>query len=144
MSMNVIDVVLAFVAAINRGSASDLSARMTEDHTFIDSRGAVTSGRESMTASWEEFYRKCPDYRIRVEEIYADGPRVAVFGSASGTYNGRRGPIPENHFEMPAAWRADVADGKIRLWQIYADWSEARRIIDEDERAAAGEAPDNA
>jgi hypothetical protein len=68
---------------------------------------------------------------------------VAVFGSASGTYNGRRGLVPENRIGMPAAWKAVVEGGKVKHWQVYADWTEGHRIIDADkgsgQRMIAGE-----
>jgi ketosteroid isomerase-like protein len=128
-----IGVVEAFVAAINRRSTPEMSALMTEDHAFVDSTGRVESGREHMTAGWDGYFRMFPDYRIVVESILADGSLVAVFGSASGTYDGRRGLVPENRIEMPAAWRAVVENGKVKRWQVYADWTEGTRIIAEDE-----------
>ena len=128
MTSNEIKVVEAFVAAINRRSPRDISELMTEDHTFVDSRGRVESGRENMTAGWTEYFRMFPDYRIVVESILADGPLVAAFGSACGTYCGARGPVPGNRIEMPA-WRAVVRDGKVERWQVYADWTEGTRII---------------
>jgi hypothetical protein len=73
-----------------------------------------------------------PDYTILVETILADHQLVAVFGSASGTYNGKRGLVPENRIEMPAAWRALVQNGKVKRWQVYADWTEGTRTIAED------------
>ena len=60
---------------------------------------------------------------------------MAVFGSASGNYNGKRGLVPENRIAMPAAWKAIVENDKIKLWQVYTDWSEGRRIIDEDQKS---------
>jgi len=57
---------------------------------------------------------------------------VAAFGSAAGTYNGKRGLVPENRIEMPAAWKAIVENGKIKFWQVYADWTEGYKIINED------------
>jgi hypothetical protein len=36
---------------------------------------------------------------------------------------------------MTAAWRAAIRDGRVRLWQVYADWTEGLRIIDEDSRS---------
>lgn len=105
---------------------------MTEDHTFVDSSGSIQSGRENMTAGWEEYFRMFPDYKIQVESILQDKAFVAVFGSASGTYNGKRGLVPENRIEMPAAWKAVVENGKVKLWQVYADWTEGIRIINED------------
>jgi limonene-1,2-epoxide hydrolase len=135
MTSNEINVVMAFIRAINRRNPSEISDLMTEDHTFVDSVGRIESGRENMTAGWEAYFRMFPDYEIRVENILADKTLVAVFGSASGTYNGKRGLIPENRIEMPAAWKAIVANGKIKLWQVYADWTEGCRIIDEDKVA---------
>lgn len=108
---------------------------MTEDHTFIDSAGTTVSGREKMVAGWGEYLRMFPDYEINVESILAEKNLVAAFGSASGTYNGKRGLVPENRIEMPAAWRAIVENGKIKRWQVYADWTEGYKIIEEDNLA---------
>ncbi len=132
MTSNEIDVVKAFIRAINRRAPSEISALMTEDHTFVDSGGSIQSGRENMTAGWKEYFRMFPDYQIRAETILGDKALVAVFGSASGTYNGKRGLVPENKIEMPAAWKALVEKGKVKHWQVYADWTEGIRIINED------------
>jgi limonene-1,2-epoxide hydrolase len=132
MTSNEIKVVEAFITAINGRVPSEISSLMTDDHTFIDSGGAVQSGRANMTAGWEQYFRMFPDYKIEVESILGDKALVAVFGSASGTYNGKRGLVPENRIEMPAAWKAVVEDGKIKLWQVYTDWTEGSKIIDED------------
>ncbi len=130
-----IEIVKAFIAAINKRSLSELSDLMTEDHTFIDSAGSIESGREKMIAGWEAYYQMFPDYEIHVETMLADEAIVAVFGSASGTYNGRRGLVHENRIEMPASWKAIVVNGKIKSWQVYADWTEGVRIIEEDKES---------
>jgi len=132
MDSNEIDVVKAFIAAINKGNVSQLTSLMTEDHTFVDSGGRVESGRDNMANGWSQYFRMFPDYKIDVQSILQDGSFVAVFGFASGTYNGKRGLVPENRIEMPAAWKAIVENGKIKLWQVYADWTEGSKIIDED------------
>ena len=135
MTSNEINVVKAFIAAINRRDPSELSGLMTEDHTFVDSRGGIQSGRENLTAGWKAYFRMFPDYEIQVESLLGDKTLVAVFGSASGTYNGRRGLVPENRIEMPAAWKALVENGKIKLWQVYADWTEGMKTIERDKGA---------
>jgi limonene-1,2-epoxide hydrolase len=134
MTSNEINVVQAFIAAINRRDPSEISDLMTEDHTFVDSAGRIESGREKMTAGWKEYFRMFPDYEIHVERMLADKSLVAVFGSASGTYNGKRGLVAENRIKMPAAWKAIVANGKIKHWQVYADWTEGCKTIEEDKR----------
>lgn len=106
---------------------------MTEDHTFIDSGGRVVSGRQKITAGWNDYFRMCPDYTIRVETILTHSEVVAVFGSASGTFNGKRGLVPGNRIEMPSAWKAVVKNGKVKCWQVYADWTEGTKTIAEDE-----------
>jgi len=136
MTSKEINVVKDFVTAINRRNPAEISELMTEGHTFIDSTGRIESGRGNMTAGWAAYFRMFPDYEIHVESILGDQALVAVFGSACGTYNGKRGLVPENRIEMPAAWKALVADGKIKLWQVYADWTEGYRIIEEDKQTA--------
>jgi hypothetical protein len=89
-----------------------------------------------MVAGWHAYFGMFPDYTILVESILGDRGLVAVFGSAAGTYKGKRGCVPENRIEMPAAWRAVVENGKVKVWQVYADWTEGSRIIGED--AAGG------
>ena len=111
-----------------------LSGLMSEDHTFVDSGGGVSSGIDSMAKGWSEYFRMFPDYRITVDDIIQDGSLVAVFGSAFGTYNGNRGPVLENRIEMPAAWRAIVENGKVKVWQVYADWTEGWKVIEEDKK----------
>jgi ketosteroid isomerase-like protein len=136
MNSHEIKVVEAFIAAINRHDLAELSNLMTEDHTFVDSAGRNQSGRENMTAGWKAYFQMFPDYEIHVEKWLADNALVAVFGSASGTYNGTRGLVAENRITMPAAWRALVENGKIRLWQVYADWTQGCKTIEEDKRCA--------
>jgi len=135
MDSNDIDVVKAFIAAINEGNVSQLSSLMTDDHTFVDSAGRVEAGRDHMTAGWTQYFRMFPDYRIEIQNILQAEGLVAVFGSASGTYNGKRGLVPENRIEMPAAWKAIVENDKIKFWQVYADWTEGWKTIGADQRA---------
>jgi len=129
------NVVNAFIEAINRHNPSELSALMTEDHTFVDSAGSTQSGREKMIAGWGEYFRMFPDYTIRVDRMMNDNAVVAVFGSASGTYNGKRGLVPENRIAMPAAWKAVIENGKVKYWQVYTDWTEGVRIINHDKES---------
>lgn len=118
-----------FIEAVNRRASSEIAALITEDHTFVDSGGSSQSGREAVAAAWEQFFRMFPDYCMHVEWTLVRGNLVALFGSASCTFSGRRGPVAEDRIEMPAAWRAVVKRGKVSLWQVYADWTEGSRVI---------------
>jgi uncharacterized protein (TIGR02246 family) len=129
-------VVAAFIAAINRHDPAALAELMSEDHTFIDSSGRRVSGRKEMTEGWKAYFAMFPDFEIHVETTLNDNGVVAVFGSVSGTYNGKRGLVPKNRIAMPAAWKASVADHKVKLWQVYCDWTEGMRTIEEDKKSA--------
>ncbi|HNW58944.1 MAG TPA: nuclear transport factor 2 family protein [bacterium] len=126
--------VIAFIDAINRGDVTRLSNLMTEDHIFVDSGGSRSPNSADLIRGWSEYFRMFPDYRIEIENIIQEENLVAVFGTATGTYDGNRGLVPENQIKMPAAWRAVVENGRVKLWQVYADWTEGWKIIEADRK----------
>jgi limonene-1,2-epoxide hydrolase len=134
MDTKEISVFKSFVQAINQADISALNKLMTEDHTFVDSGGNTESGREKMTEGWKEYFQMFPDFKIEIECIIQDKETMGGFGHATGTYNGNRGLVSENRIEMPAAWKAVVEGEKISYWQVYADWSEGSKIIEEDQK----------
>ena len=136
MNSNEIQVVEAFIAAINHHDLPAIANLMTEDHTFVDSAGGIHIGRETMTAGWKLYFQVFPDYEIHIEKLLADKALVAVFGSASGTFNGKRGLVAANKIAMSAAWKAVVENGKIKLWQVYADWTQGSKIMEEDKKSS--------
>ena len=136
MQTKEISIVKDFIAAIKQVDVSQLSKLMTEDHTFIDSQGTIDNNREHMMKGWKEYFHMFPDYKIEIQSILQDGSLVAAFGFASGTYNGKRGLVAENRIEMPAAWKAKVENGKIKVWQVYADWTKGYKIINEDKESS--------
>ena len=152
-----IEVVLQFEKLINSRNAEAITAFMTADGVFIDSLGNRIQGAEKLRFAWTGYFKMVPDYSISHSEIFAEGNTVAVFGSAQGTFSkgeagsraepadqsagatgrmdhslaGRSGAtkIEENVWKTPAAWRAVVKDGKIALWQVYADNEPIRAIM---------------
>lgn len=127
--MNPIQVVLKFEEAINARNPEAICALMTADGEFIDALGNRVQGVVKLRAAWEGYFKIVPDYSISHSEIFADGNTVAVFGSAQGTFS-KRGPLSkENSWKTPAAWRAVVKDGKIAVWQVFADNEPIRAIM---------------
>ena len=121
MKSKSIEVALAFVDAVNAGSLERLAVLMTEEHVFIDSDGAECRGKTSMTAGWRGYFEMVPDYRITVRETFSSGMTVMLAGEAEGTFAQDRILKPENHWRVPAAWRAVIDGGKIALWQVYVN-----------------------
>ena len=135
METKEIRIVQSFNNAINEGNVELLSSLMADDHTFVDAGGSAHSGVKEMTEGWKDFFRMFPDYKNNFENILQDGNLVVAIGTACGTYNGNRGLIPENRIKWTAAWKAIVENDKIKVWQVYADWTEGIKIIEEDQNA---------
>lgn len=114
---------------INAADVPGLCALMTEDHVFLDGLGNRVQGRETMRKGWTGYFRMFPDYRVSHSDIFAHGEVVASFGTAEATYAAAGKLSKENHWSVPAAWRAVVRDGQIAEWQVYADNQQARKIM---------------
>jgi ketosteroid isomerase-like protein len=126
---NPIQVVLGFEKLINARNPEAICALMTSEGEFIDSLGNRIQGTEKLRAAWVGYFKMVPDYSIFHSEIFAQGNTVAVFGSAQGTFSKDGQLAKENFWRTPAAWRAVVKDGKIALWQVYADNEPIRAIM---------------
>jgi ketosteroid isomerase-like protein len=123
------DTVLAFIRAINSHEIGTLTDLMTPDHEFVDSLGALAGGRDAMRKAWIAYFFMIPDYRIEVAGVFSQGTRVVVTGKASGTV-AVRGELPRaNAWEMPIALQADVRDGCVARWQVFADNDPVRQIL---------------
>jgi ketosteroid isomerase-like protein len=107
----------AFIDRINTHDADGLSELMSDDHTFIDAHGNEVSGKEKMIVGWRGYFEWFPDYFIEVTEVFGDGDNFALFGFAGGSFKGK----PTESWRLPAAWKATVKDGRITLWQVFAD-----------------------
>lgn len=126
---NPIQVVLEFEKLINARIPEAICALMTADGEFIDSLGNRIQGTEKLRAAWTGYFKMVPDYSISHSEIFAQGDTIAVFGSAQGTFSKDGQLRKEDFWKTPAAWRAVVKNGKIAVWQVYADNEPIRTII---------------
>jgi len=121
MAKTAVDVALAFVDRINCHDVGGLVALMTEDHCFVDGLGKVVRGRERMETGWVGYFGWFPDYSIKINDILSKGNVVGLFGTAQGTYLANGKLLPENHWEIPAAWKVVVKRGHVSEWRVYAD-----------------------
>jgi ketosteroid isomerase-like protein len=122
-------VVLEFIEKINAADVPALCALMTDDHVLIDGLGNRLQGKEELRGGWKGYLAWFPDYRISHQEIFREHDSVAVFGSASGTYAVNGKLLKENHWEIPAAWKAIVRNGLIAEWRVYCDNQPARKLL---------------
>ncbi len=119
--MNSLDTARLFVERINAHDVAGLIKLMTEDHTFIDSTGDK-SARPAIEDGWRQYFEMVPDYWIKVDREVSEGETAILIGTAGGTYLPKRGSLrPENRWETPAVWVAQVSGGRIAEWRIYSD-----------------------
>ncbi|MCG6963991.1 MAG: nuclear transport factor 2 family protein [Acidobacteria bacterium] len=142
--MEAIEVVRHFVEAMNRRDVEAMAGWMSPDHVLIDGEGDLVAGGERLRAAWKAYFSLFPDYAITIEEIFAAGDSVAVFGTAEGTYAPDGRMDPTNHWTIPAAWLAVLKGESIASWQVYAGTEPIRRIMARyrEERSRAGEDED--
>jgi len=142
--MNNRETILAFIDRINAHDVDGLGELMSDDHTFIDAHGNQVSGKEKMTAGWRGYFEWFPDYYIEVNEVFEerdalesdeasgavvpreDGETFALFGFAGGSFKGKQSEC----WRLPAAWKASVRDGRVTLWQVFADTKIPFEIIE--------------
>lgn len=104
-----------FVSAINQHDPDKIYDLMSDDHQFIDAQGNSVTGRDKMKAGWIGYFQLFPDYKIGVNEIFFNANTIAAFSFAEASFKGSR------HWQLPAAWKAEVENDKLKLWQVYAD-----------------------
>jgi ketosteroid isomerase-like protein len=124
-----INIVLKFEQLINSRNAEAVCSLLTPDSVFLDSMGNRVAGAAKMRPAWEGYFKMVPDYTISHSEIFANGDLVAIFGYAEGTFSKDGKLRKEDFWKTPAAWRAVVREGKIALWQVFADNEPLRAIM---------------
>jgi ketosteroid isomerase-like protein len=103
------EITIGFNECINRRDLAGLAGLMTEDHTFVDSDGAVVAGKPACVDAWRGFFEMFPDYRNAFDSITASGNTVTVSG---------RSECPEAALVGPAQWTAVVRDDHVARWQV--------------------------
>ncbi len=129
VTANPADIVLKFERLINSRSADSVCSLMTDDAVFIDSLGNRVEGLALLRSAWQSYFAMVPDYTISHTEIFVEDDRIAMFGAAGGTFTKDGQMQKDNRWQSPAAWRVVVKNGKIALWQVFADNEPLREIM---------------
>jgi uncharacterized protein (TIGR02246 family) len=114
-STQLILVALRFNEKINQQDLEGLAELMTEDHTFIDSDGNVTKGKDAMKEGWKNFFERCPDYRNIFTCVTIQNDVIVMVGYSTCSYKPLNGPN---------IWTAKIRSGRISEWRVY--WLDER------------------
>ena|ERR1700690_386151 len=112
-------IAMEFVRRINDHNVDAIVELMSDDHTFIDAHGNSVVGKDKMRSGWIGYFDWFPDYHIDITSSMEQNNMVALFGTASGTFKGIA--KKEAAWKLPASWKAVIENGKVKLWQVYAD-----------------------
>jgi len=130
-SQQPLDVAMEFIRRVNSGEVNSICELLTPGHIFQDALGKRFIGREAMRQGWAAYFKIVADYQIHAEEFFQTGERMAIFGTASGSYTGNGTSAKDKFWEVPAAWRAVVRDGLVAEWSVYADNQPLRKLMGE-------------
>jgi ketosteroid isomerase-like protein len=123
------EIVLAFVKAINDHDVDKIYDLMPEDHIFIDGYGEKHIGKIDMKEGWQSYYQMFPDYSVEITDVVEGNSVIGLFGYASATYRINKDKTNNNFWKTTAAWKAIVENKKIKLWQVYCDYTRLMEII---------------
>jgi ketosteroid isomerase-like protein len=113
--------VLSFINNVNQHDVDGLAHLMSRNHLLVDSLGNSVKGRMKMIEGWKGYFTLFPDYQISVTELFRRGSTFALFGTAGGTYVGKRTAKSTDKWKVPAAWRARVEKGRVSEWRVFAN-----------------------
>ena len=118
------DLVRQFAEVTNAADWEALAAMVTEDltrHSTATAGPPVTS-REEFIQLQKSFQASFPDQRITVQQLVAEGDRVAILGTYSGTNTGPMGDIPATGktVESPFLGIFRIESGLIA--ELWVEW----------------------
>jgi len=100
---------LKFNEKINQQDVEGLTELMTEDHTFINSEGETTKGKNAMKEGWNQFFKKYPDYKNIFTCVTTQKNVVVMIGYSTCSYKPLSGPN---------MWTAKVRGKRISEWRV--------------------------
>ena len=114
-SSDLVSIALRFNDKINQQDLEGLAELMTDDHTFVDSDGAVTKGKDVMKEGWREFFRRYPDYRNTFTSVTTQDNIVVMVGHSTCSHK----PLAGSNI-----WTARIRDGRLFEWRVI--WLDRR------------------
>lgn len=111
------EIVSNYLLAINQHDVSEIMSLQSPDHVLLDAHGNELTGTDALGRAWNDYFQLFPDYKIETTLVSELREQVVVFGYASASLVGKT----HLQWKLPVAIRAQVKNGKVSVWQIYAD-----------------------
>ncbi len=113
-----------FALAVNNASWDAFDTLLTDDFKRHSQAtpGVEVNSREDFVNLQESFLEACPDQKITMEMMIAEGDKVAVYATLSGTQTGPFGDFPPKGKSMDSKFITifRIEDGRIA--EIWVEW----------------------
>ena len=125
----------------NTGDLAIVDELLTEDFVLCNSEGGETAGRAAFKAGVAHHYDTMTGFRVSIDDVVAEGDRVAIRFTARGAHTGPfLGSAPSG---KPLTWTGmqllRFRDGRIAsIWHQPDDLSLLRQLGRVQETAPAG------
>jgi steroid delta-isomerase-like uncharacterized protein len=118
------DLVRQFTEATNAADWDALSEILTEDFTrhSAATAGPEVTSRDEFIELQKSFLVSFPDQQVTMQQLIAEGDRVAGLATYSGTQTGPMGDMPAtgNAVESPFLGIFRIEDGRIA--ELWVEW----------------------
>jgi len=126
-----LEIAMDFIKRINSGDAEAICQLMTADHIFPGCSWQAFHWARQDARRLARLFQDCRGLSDPCGEFFQTGERLAIFGSASGTYSGHGDASSDKFWKVPAAWRVVIRDGLVAEWCVYADNQALRKLMGE-------------
>jgi len=119
------------VTAFNAGDVSMSATMFTDDLEYRLAGYPDVHGREQFTNFVLEIRRSFPDFTFIIEDVVAEGDKVAFRFVATGTHRGTLQGIPPTNkpFAINGLAIAQIVDGKVsKLWEVIDRFDQLRQL----------------
>jgi hypothetical protein len=109
---------LSFIDAINCADLERLTRLMSSDHRLVVFTEPPIVGREANTEAWIGYFTSFPRYVLHPARFAAEGSRVAVLGSTTGSHLNQS---DAEELQLTLIWIASVVDAHVSVWELVDD-----------------------
>ena len=101
---------------------------------------AEALGKEALFQAISTHYASFPDWRHVIDDVVAEGDKIAIRLTQYGTHTAEFEGIPAtgNEIEVAAMHLATIVDGKVRDWWVVEDYLGQYQQLGMELRPAAG------
>jgi len=117
------ELIREFARAINNSDWDAFDLLLTDEFNRHSQTSPVEiNSREAFVGLQEAFFKSCPDQKITLHMLIAEGDKVAAYATYSGTQTGQLGDLPPTGKSMESMFMTifRIEDGRIA--EIWVEW----------------------